>query len=174
MKISGGGNDGLVVTMGKREKQLFLSVLKQYAVLDIRTQPLTRRGGLPDEETAEELLAQSRAEQRAENLRKLETLLQSAADHPEEHPPEGHAPPEPDQPEPKTKRPSGSWRLALSLEDAEWLLQVLNEIRVGAWLKLGCPENRIPKLTSATAREIWTMEICGYFQMQLLEALAKP
>lgn len=172
MKISGAGNDGLVLTLGKREKQLLLSVLGQYAVLQARTQPLTRGGGIPNEEAAEKLLAESTAEQRADNVKKLEALLQSAADPLEGSQPEAAS--DPKASDSKAKRGPGGWRLVLSLDNTEWLLQILNEIRVGAWLKLGCPENRIPKLSATTAKEIWTMEVCGYFQSQLLEALANP
>lgn len=44
-------------------------------------------------------------------------------------------------------------RLTLSQEDIEWLLQVLNDVRVGSWLKAGCGPGSedSSKITAANA-----------------------
>ena len=34
-------------------------------------------------------------------------------------------------------------RLSLSQADLEWLLQILNDIRVGSWVILGSPEEKL-------------------------------
>jgi hypothetical protein len=55
-----------------------------------------------------------------------------------------------------------------------WLLEVLNEVRVGSWLNLGKPDNLDRVLLAqdeANARSLWSMELSGYFQMALLAAL---
>ena len=40
----------------------------------------------------------------------------------------------------KTKR---GFRMTLARDDSEWLLQVLNDIRVGHWLLLGSPDSAV-------------------------------
>jgi len=55
----------------------------------------------------------------------------------------------------------------------EWLLQVLNDIRVGSWLILGEPDEKQGKpiaLNDDNARYYAAMEFCGLFQMMLLDA----
>jgi len=65
-------------------------------------------------------------------------------------------------------------RLKLSAPQMEWLLQVLNDIRVGSWLVLGEPDEKKGKpieVNDENARYYAAMEFCGLFQMTLLDAL---
>ncbi len=56
--------------------------------------------------------------------------------------------------------------------DAEWLLQVFNDVRVGSWLALGEPEElEIPEVNQTNASYVLAMESAGYFQSALLDAL---
>ena len=67
----------------------------------------------------------------------------------------------------------GELRLALTAAQLEWLLQVLNDIRVGSWAQLGCPElegARRLKLARENPAAFTAMETSGYFQMVLLQA----
>jgi hypothetical protein len=61
--------------------------------------------------------------------------------------------------------------LSLSPAEVEWVLQVLNDIRVGSWIILGAPEERLPELKESNLPHVWAMEMAGHFQAQLLEAL---
>jgi predicted house-cleaning NTP pyrophosphatase (Maf/HAM1 superfamily) len=61
----------------------------------------------------------------------------------------------------------------LSPAEIEWLLQVLNDVRVGGWLALGEPEElEPPEINETNAPYLLAMEAAGYFQAQLLAALA--
>jgi hypothetical protein len=56
----------------------------------------------------------------------------------------------------------------------EWLLQVLNDVRVGSWLLLGSPDGpaeTLAKLSHETASHFWSMEVAGQFQMVLINAM---
>ena len=69
---------------------------------------------------------------------------------------------------------SGGFRFALDRDQVEWLLQVLNDVRVGSWLILGCPDpeaGKPPKPTPKNAPFLLAMELCAHFQYELLEAL---
>jgi hypothetical protein len=63
--------------------------------------------------------------------------------------------------------------LTLTGEQMEWLLRVLNDIRVGSWVRLDRPELEAAQktgLTGTQARLLTAMELSGYFQAALLEA----
>jgi hypothetical protein len=136
--------------LGKRERALLLQTLELYPRIPPAHHRLSRKGGLPDQEANQRLLDEALNEQREENRRQLQTLLAS--------------------PRRFTELGSG-WRLSLSPVELEWLLQVLNDIRVGSWIDLGAPEEKIDTLTEQTAPHVWAMELAGFFQMRLLEAL---
>jgi len=63
--------------------------------------------------------------------------------------------------------------LSLTPEQLEWLLQVLNDIRVGSWVKLGSPDADVVRrenLAGEEARAVAAMDMSAYFQSGLLEA----
>ena len=63
-------------------------------------------------------------------------------------------------------------RFTLMAPEMEWLLQVLNDVRVGSWLALGEPEElEIPEVNQTNAPYVLAMESAGYFQSALLDAL---
>ena len=63
----------------------------------------------------------------------------------------------------------------LTPSELEWLLQILNDVRVGSWIILGSPEQAMEfkLLNEKTAADFWAMEMSGQFQMRFLEALDK-
>jgi hypothetical protein len=73
--------------------------------------------------------------------------------------------------------PRGEVILRLSPTDLEHWLQVLNDVRVGSWIRLGCPD---PKTSGAIdpspahQRHLFLMDFCGMVQARLLEALDEP
>ena len=113
---------------------------------------LSKSGRLPDAEANQQLLDEALAEQRAENKKQLQALLADPR---------------------RFEHTETGARLSLSPAEAEWLLQVLNDIRVGSWVILGSPEEKPAELTAANAPHFLAMEMAGYFQMQLLEALER-
>ena len=152
MKLVKTGNDKFVLELGKREKQLLLAVLNRYPLIPAGHQSLSRSPATGQMEADQRLLEEALAEQRRENKHQLDRLL--------------------GDPQRLHDTETGS-RLTLTSSEIEWLLQVLNDVRVGSWLRLGSPE----KLTwdfgpsEATAPHFWAMEIAGDFQMNLLKAL---
>ena len=70
----------------------------------------------------------------------------------------------------------GGCRLTLTPSQMEWLLQVVNDIRVGSWLVLGQPDEKKGKpieLNNENARYYAAMEFCGYLQLALLDAFER-
>ncbi|HAV61740.1 MAG TPA: hypothetical protein DCY13_05165 [Verrucomicrobiales bacterium] len=65
----------------------------------------------------------------------------------------------------------GDIQLRIEQSRREWLLQILNDIRVGAWNQLGAPdqlEDAYQNLTANSGRLVFLMEIAGMFQSALL------
>ena len=144
--------DRFVFQMTMRDKHLFRQVLKLYPRMPPAHQQLTRTPAPPEDEANQRLLDEALAEHRAENKKLLDQLL---ADKNRYHETETGC------------------RLSLPPGDVEWLLQVLNDIRIGSWVRLGSPEPKLQmtELNTLTARDFWAMELSGYFQMHFLEAL---
>jgi len=153
MKITRTANK-LVFHLGKRDKQFFLEVLKLYPRMPSAHQRLSKTAPVPDEKSNQhqQLLDEALAEQRAENKKLLDELLADSD---------------------RFKETETGARLSLLAGDVEWLLQVLNDIRVGSWVRLGSPEPKLEfaELNHLTAPDYWAMELSGYFQVHLLRAL---
>jgi hypothetical protein len=140
----------LVFHLGKREKHLLLEILKLYPRVPPAHQPLSKSAQMPDYQASQRLLDDALAEQRVENQKQLQALLAA--------------------PRLFQDTQTGS-RLSLSPADLEWLLQILNDIRVGSWVRLGSPDEKLGGLNEKNAPDFWAMELAGAFQMQLLQAL---
>lgn len=66
------------------------------------------------------------------------------------------------------------WSLVFNAEDADWFLQVLNDIRIGCWMRLGSPgygESRQPLPGIDRELHYWAMEASGTIQSQILQVL---
>lgn len=140
----------LILQFNQHEKLLWLELLKLYPCIPSAHQPLSKSGRLPDLTANQKLLDEALAEQRARNKKQIEELQADAGRW--------------------TPTKSGL-RLSLARADLEWLLQVLNDIRVGNWVVLGSPEDLASSVNQDTFDHFWAMELSGFFQSGLLEAL---
>jgi hypothetical protein len=143
----------LIFRINAREEALLLAMLRLYPALDNSHHRLSQD---PKAATSAEqrLLEESMAQQRAAHRKKVDALFQS--------------------PQRFFKEALGERHLVLTAAQLEWLLQVLNDIRVGSWVRLGCPdlEKSAPlNLARASTRSLQAMHICGEFQLALLEAV---
>lgn len=140
----------LVFHLSQREKRLWREVLNLYPRIPPAHQPLSKFGRVPDREGTQHLLDEALAEQRAENRKQVQSLLADPG---------------------RVQETETGCHLSISRSEAEWLLQVLNDIRVGSWISLGSPEGKLAGLNAKTAPDFWAMEMAGFFQEQLLEAV---
>lgn len=153
MKLVRAESDRLHLECGPREKQLLWDLLRHFPrVPPAHHRPSHRPDDIPAE--SRQLLAEQLAAQRAANARRVPELL---------HDPR------------RFVRVGRQYRWTLSLADVEWLLQVLNDIRVGSWIALGCPEEqdrrRLTRLSTEEVAFFRDMELAAYFEAELLEAL---
>jgi hypothetical protein len=148
LKLRKSTHDQYQFQLTSREKDLLLHVLGLYPRIPPGYQKLSRKG-VP-EDSNQRLLDEALAETRAHHQKELKALLSDPQ---------------------RLKPDSRDWRLTLSSADVDWLLQVLNDIRVGSWIRLGSPDTPLKVLDTQTAPDIWAMEMAGAFQMHFLELL---
>ncbi|MBX3748190.1 MAG: hypothetical protein KF833_23010 [Verrucomicrobiae bacterium] len=143
--------DRLVFALSSREKTLLENLMVFFPMRPDNPPILSRE---PDARLTEatDLLQSNLREQRAELAGWIRTHLS----------PEG------------ALRPHGeAWILTLSGADTERLLQVLNDLRVGAWHKLGCPEDIDGSRLATSPSQaplFMIMTLAGQFEMVLLAA----
>jgi hypothetical protein len=139
----------LYLQLGPREKRLLVEVLQLYPLVDAAYPRATRSA---DPRVDQKLLAEALAELRKENKQRLDVFLA--------------------EPQRFTDTKESS-SLMIEFQNVEWLLQVLNDIRVGSWLKLGMPDEKSGKnwlLNLGNLRYVIAMELCGLMEAILLEA----
>lgn len=156
MRLLPAGEDRCVLQLGTHEKELLLTVLKLYPQIPPAHHRLTRTGAVPQREAAQRLLDEALAEHRARSKRQLEALFAQPG---------------------RWTSADAEWKLSLTTGEIEWLLQVLNDIRIGSWLALGSPETFVESLTPANSPHVLALEIAESFQKDLLHQLegrAKP
>lgn len=151
MKLLRTDKDRFTFLLGKREKALLLQMLQLYPLVPPAHHRLSRSAEDRARDESQRLLDEALAEQRRENRRQVLALLN----------------------EPTRFRESESGlRLNLAASEMEWLLQVLNDVRIGSWLALGEPEELdIPEVNRTNAPYVLAMETAGYFESALLDAL---
>ena len=161
MKFVGSSKNGIgpasyVFQISKQEVEWLLGVLKFYPQLDSTYHHITE-GAAEEIKAEQKWLEEAMGQRRAEHLGKLEKFFSSPGRFRLESP---------DQ-----------FRFTLTSEQMEWLLQVLNDVRVGCWVKLGRPELEPvcpKKLNVEEARMMAILELSGFFQMVLLGARDGP
>lgn len=152
MKLIERTADRLVLGMGPQEKVVLERLLAFYPLGPEREPQLTK-GGLEQGEGAQELLKESLREQQND----LSLWLRS-------HLEEGQA----------LTRAGMGWKLSLGYTDADRLLRILNELRVGSWIRLGCPEELREETAAQAPGEapfFVIMTLAGQFEIFLIQAL---
>jgi hypothetical protein len=130
-----------------REKELLLELLQLYPQVPAEYQRLSRADA---EEANQRLLNEALQESRSENKKQLLAMFSDPT---------------------RLCRLDEDWLLKLTEPELDWLLQILNDVRVGSWIQLGSPESPLEALTGKNAPHFWALEMAGYFQGSFLEVL---
>jgi ribonuclease BN (tRNA processing enzyme) len=143
---------GFVFLLGNEEREVFLQILERYPRVPEAHLRVSKSRELPKSAEMQRLLNEALAEQRTENRNKIQQFLAHGG---------------------RFQQNESGWLFALSSAELEWLLQILNDVRVGSWVSLGAPEPKleIQELDENTIRDLWEMEVAGIFECALLEAL---
>lgn len=151
MKRIEASGEALVFQLNGGERHLLRKALQLYPMVPASHHHVSRGPEYSVIVESQRLLDEAMADQRVGYKRKIDTLFRPGG---------------------CLKKTAEGYRLVLSATDCEWLLQVLNDIRVGCWLELGSPEEgQEPTLPSPTRgmRLKLVMDACAYFQYHLIK-----
>ena len=154
MKLIRTRRDKLVFEISQSEKRLLFDVLKLYPLISPTHHRLTKSARTAKHDENQKLLEESLAAQREENRKNVRAML----DEP------GHF-----------KEMASGLQLTISRPEIEWLLQVLNDVRVGSWIALGSPDperDRKIAFNKKMMPHFRMMELAGAFEMVFLDALS--
>jgi hypothetical protein len=152
MKLLATQADHLVFGLGKRERSLFREVLKHFPLVPVSHHRIGRAPAT-EPDGATKLLEEAMSARQREHQGRLSALLGD-----QRH----------------LVAAGAGYNLRLSREEVEWLLQVLNDVRVGSWLILGCPDpdqGKALEVNESSSKYLFLMELAGYFESELLEAV---
>lgn len=132
------------------EKALLLHVLSLYPLVPAAYHKLTKDKKLPQRAENQQLLDEALQSQREQNKREVLALI--------------------NEPGRFVETENGS-KIGFTRGEMEWLLQVVNDVRVGAWVALGSPgyeTKKKTKLSPEAMQHTMLMELGGAFEMFLL------
>ena len=154
MKIQRTKGGGVVWQLSELERRGLEKIFEGYPMIPAGYHRLSKRTATPATHDGQEVLEEALAEQKGEGKKMLERLWN------------------------RRLRPSSvvaGFVLALKPAEVESLLQIVNELRVGNWIKLGSPglnSDWRPPLSVDTAKHLHALQVCGEVEMLLLAALA--
>ena len=151
MKLIQAHQEAFTFHLDRKEKLLLFQVLRLYPAIPIAHHRLSKAEERSEDQ---ELLREAVASQRSGNKKLVQALLKSKA---------------------RFREIQDGFSFTIKASQMEWLLQVLNDVRVGSWLALGSPDGPqaiYQALNERTAPHFWAMEMAGHFQMALLAPLA--
>ncbi len=151
MKLVTSGKGRFRFHLQIQEKRALCKLLKLYPLIPASHHKLSHSCVRTEDQ---ELLEESLAQQRAAHRRQVLSLLKSKS---------------------RFRRVKAGCTLSLKPAQMEWLLQVLNDLRVGSWLLLGSPDGPAQMYAALNGKSLphfWALEMSDQFQMCLLEAIS--
>ncbi|MDR3458237.1 MAG: hypothetical protein P4N60_12380 [Verrucomicrobiae bacterium] len=136
------------------EKGLFFHLLGLYPAVPVSYHKLSKGWRIPQEAENQELLNEAIKAQRAERQQEIIALVKDPGRF--------------------TAGPEAS-RAVFKGGELEWLLQVLNDVRVGNWIAAGSPdlqEERKLRRDKKSLQHLMLMELAGGFEMLFLGAVS--
>lgn len=135
------------------ERAILMELLEAYpCVPPAHSRYRAVASGDPEGARVQQLLEEALAEQRETTRRQIRRWIRSSETLQQDGP---------------------GWVLHLRPAELETLLQVLNDVRVGQWIALGCPDplpDDLPR-DPDRAHRLATMELAGWFEMSLLQQI---
>ncbi|HEX4342976.1 MAG TPA: hypothetical protein VH255_06275 [Verrucomicrobiae bacterium] len=153
MKLLRSHDDVFVFGFEAIEKRALLDTLKSISSIPPSRQPLSKSTLLATAEN-QRLLDESLAAQRVQNQKEITALLTK-----------------PD----RLKRVANQWQFTVTRPEIEILLQMLNDVRLGSWTALGCPD--LDREDGVTIDEeslpyVLRMELAGHLEEFFIRAVS--
>lgn len=153
MKLLRIQNERFEFELVPEERALLFHLLGLYPVVPATHHQLTRGKKIPNQKENQELLDEAIRSQRLANQRAIAALANTPN---------------------RFADVGGHIRASFTRSELDWLLQVLNDVRVGSWLALGAPDpeaEQRPRRDKMSGRHLMQMELAGGFEMIFLGAM---
>lgn len=137
----------------RTEKHLLFHVLKLYPAVPASHHRLSKDRHIPNRDENQHLLDEALKAQRIEQRKQIESLLKDPH---------------------RFVEFEDGYRISFTREEIEWLLQVLNDVRVGSWIALGSPDQQAEfkkRLTKQAIPHLMAMDVAGFFETNFLHAI---
>jgi hypothetical protein len=152
MKLIRSSRKTFTFGLDEGEKMLLLEVIQLYPLVPPSHHRLSKGSQSALRPEDDQLLEEALAEQRRDNRKQILEMLE--------------------QPEKFRKLKNGALRISLTPAEIESLLQMLNDVRVGAWMALGQPEEiNLVEADSENGLFVLSLQVADHFQASLLAAL---
>jgi hypothetical protein len=135
------------------ECELLERTLRLYPVMPASVTLISKTADHDDLEERQELLDELTRESKAENLKLVGDFLRRPR---------------------QFESTDGLVKMLVLRKETNWLLEVVNEIRVGIWQKLGDPEEEGIPFESDHMEDWVSMDYCAEIQSKLLMVLMDP
>ncbi|MCX8108387.1 MAG: hypothetical protein N3G20_06245, partial [Verrucomicrobiae bacterium] len=135
------------------EKTVLLALLERYPLIPLSYHKLSKKPSHERERDENQaLLEEAMASRRSLLKRRVTQMIQS---------------------EGRFQQVQDHWVVTFAREEIEWLLQVLNDVRVGNWILLGCPDPEDQTNTPTREEKLAAaeMDLAAHFECMLLEAV---
>ncbi|HZV34528.1 MAG TPA: hypothetical protein VFB72_08105 [Verrucomicrobiae bacterium] len=153
MKLIKADADKFTFLIERRERQMLFRLLDLYPLVPLSHHQLSQSAEKSEDQ---QLLEEALNQQRMKNKEQVLAMLKSKS---------------------RFRETEHGYHFSLKNEQMEWLLQVINDVRVGSWLLMGSPKNPVETfamLNQTTASYYWAMEVAAGFQMVFLAAMEQP
>jgi hypothetical protein len=140
-----------VFALSEKERDFLVAVLQAYPAVPEGYQALSRESAERLSAEDRSLLTEALLEHRAGCRAKVRRWLKGGA---------------------RFRQVDDTWQFRLAKNDFNWMMQILNDVRVGNWIDLGSPDevHNPTELLQKDPAAFFHMEAAGMFQMQFLEA----
>jgi hypothetical protein len=169
MKLLSRQADSMTFELRPRERELMAHLLSSYPVQNPRDHRIAKPEELEKLAVEQQMLVEALTEQQESNRKAVAAFIERhlrAKNSPAPTPPDSSSCP------PLGSSAEAQSRITISLSEADWLLEVLNDIRVGCWNRMGSPDEiHSWRLAVSHPREFAMMEMSSLAQMILLEGL---
>lgn len=153
MKLIRADQDKFEFQIPSAEKELLFHILGLYPLVPPTHHRLSK-GQIPDHEADQQLLEESLAAQRRQNRKQIDAMLKEPG---------------------RFVAGKHGCRVSFTRAEIEWLLQVCNDVRMGSWIALGSPDLQAEhqlRFSKASAPHMIAMDVAGFFEMSLLNAVS--
>jgi len=154
VKFQGVDEDHYVWSLSASEKRALIMIVEEFPMLDGSLRPLSS-DATPEAAEHNQLLIEALAERRQQMRQDARAILSAEGTFQKQGP---------------------KLKLRLKRSEADCLLQIANDVRVGCWTRLGSPDPAsVPwwELIGDNAKFGFLLDACGVLQMQLIHALRR-